>query len=121
MSTQLARLMDDRDEEPYIPRLVISAGVEINRANQTNGQVDWASIRSDDPRIVENIFYTEGISTPEPGKFSVFISELPLTSAIDPETYSKVLGKQREPNTPPPVKEEEIENSVTVGRLHLIF
>jgi hypothetical protein len=61
--------MDERNEEPHIPRLVLSAGQELSRAIVDKDQADWASIRSEDPRILQNAFYIEGRSTPELGKF----------------------------------------------------
>jgi hypothetical protein len=52
----------------YVPRIILSTGEEINRAHQTGLAVNWGSIGSEDPRIVQNNWYTAGRVTPQPGE-----------------------------------------------------
>jgi hypothetical protein len=52
----------------YIPRRVISAGQAINEAvAEGKTEVEWSTVGVDDPRILSNIWYTEGRLTPPAG------------------------------------------------------
>lgn len=69
-----AKDLVDRIEEHggaiYMPRLLLSAGQEINRGTVPGAKpIDWASISSEDTRIYNNPYYERGV-TPPPSKIS---------------------------------------------------
>lgn len=51
-----------------IPRLVISAGIELNEAHSTGRVVNWKAIDRNDARVKGNSWYVEGRVTPPLGK-----------------------------------------------------
>jgi hypothetical protein len=60
--------MEQHGIDAYVPRYTLSAGYELNRANETKTTVQWASISSEDARIQKNVWYSAGKKTPPPGK-----------------------------------------------------
>jgi hypothetical protein len=52
----------------HIPRLAISAGMEMNAAYKGGRDINWMAIIKDDPRLKESAWYAEGRETPPIGK-----------------------------------------------------
>jgi hypothetical protein len=52
----------------HIPRLVLSASMELNRAFEGHHDLDWLRVGVDDPRVKQAPWYQEGRETPLIGK-----------------------------------------------------
>jgi hypothetical protein len=61
----------DPDTRPFLPRLLISAGMEFNAAYQQKRDIIWDTIRRDDPCNFNNPWYIEGKEMPELGKSTI--------------------------------------------------
>jgi hypothetical protein len=55
----------------HIPRLVLSASMELNGAFEGHQDLDWSRVGVNDPRVKQAPWYQEGRETPPIGKYIV--------------------------------------------------
>jgi hypothetical protein len=66
-----ADMQPGQTERLYVPRILISAGIELNEALAEKRPLRFNTISSEDPRVVTHAWYVAGRVTPDPGTLLV--------------------------------------------------